>query len=69
MDSATLQTVSLDIPKADMRLFKELAKKMGWLVRTPDKCSSGLDEAIEDYKAGHVHQAKDVDDLMKQLMA
>lgn len=69
MDSATLQTVSLEIPKADLRLIKELAKKMGWLVRTPEKRSSGLDEAIEDHKAGHVHQAKDVDDLMEQLMA
>lgn len=31
------------------------------------KC--GLDEALEDVKAGRVYQAKDVDDLFKQLMS
>jgi hypothetical protein len=31
------------------------------------KC--GLDEALEDVEAGRVYQAKDVDDLFKQLMS
>ncbi len=31
------------------------------------KC--GLDEALEDIKAGRVHKAKNVDDMMKQILA
>lgn len=29
---------------------------------------SGLDEALEDVKAGRVYKAKDVDDLFKQIL-
>jgi len=29
---------------------------------------NGLDLAIEDYQAGHIHRAKDTADLMRQLM-
>lgn len=67
MKTGTLETVRLDMPKADLKILKELAKRMGWIFST-DK-SAGLDEAIEDYKAGRVHKAKDTDDLMKQLLS
>lgn len=33
----TIQGVYLNIPKADMKFFKELAKKMGWSVETKEK--------------------------------
>lgn len=33
----TMQGVYLNIPKADMKFFKELAKKMGWSVETKEK--------------------------------
>lgn len=35
MDSR-LENVYLNIPKADMRFFKELANKMGWKVETKE---------------------------------
>ena len=33
----TIQSVYLNIPKADMKFFKELAKKMGWSIENPKK--------------------------------
>lgn len=67
MKTVTLETVRLDMPKADIKILKELAKRMGWTLST-DK-PAGLNEAIEDYKAGRVHKAKDTDDLMQQLLS
>ena len=39
---------------------------MGWTFEHTQR--NGLDEAIEDFKEGHTHKAKNVDDLMAQLM-
>ena len=51
---------------SDIKFLKELAKRMGWTFEYERR--TGLDEAIEDLKAGRVHKAKDVDDLMAQLL-
>lgn len=51
---------------SDLKFLKELAKRMGWSFEHERR--SGLDEAIDDLKAGRIHKAKDVDDLMAQLM-
>ena len=47
---------------ADLKFLKELAKRMGWTFEYTQR--NGLDEAIEDF----THKAKNVDDLMAQLM-
>lgn len=44
MKIVTLETVRLDIPKADLKILKELAKRMGWTLfqigyTTKFKCS------------------------------
>lgn len=64
MDS-TMEMISFELPKTDLRLFKELAQKMGWVVR---KRKSGIEKSLEDVKAGKVFEAKDVDDLFKQVL-
>lgn len=51
---------------SDLRFLKELSKRMGWTFEHERR--TGLDEAIEDLKAGRTHKAKDVDDLMSQLL-
>lgn len=33
---STLQNVCLNIPKSDMKFFRELAKKMGWTVESKE---------------------------------
>ena len=54
MDS-TIQSVCLNIPKADMKLFKELAKKMGWTVDTKENI-------LKKYVNSRPRQAKISDD-------
>ncbi|APW33277.1 hypothetical protein BWX39_11480 [Prevotella intermedia ATCC 25611 = DSM 20706] len=51
---------------ADLNFLKELAKRMGWSFEHERRTE--LDQAIDDLKAGRVHKAKNVDDLMEQLM-
>ena len=51
---------------SDIKFLKNLAKRMGWTFEYERR--TGLDETIEDLKAGRVHKAKDVDDLMAQLL-
>lgn len=51
---------------ADLNFLKELAKRMGWSFEHERRTE--LDEAIDDLKTGRVHKAKNVDDLMEQLM-
>ena len=60
-------TIKMMLPEAsDLHLLKELAARMGWVIEREKR--TGLDEAIDDINAGRVHKAKDVDDLMEQLM-
>ena len=51
---------------SDLKFLKELANRMGPSFEHERR--SGLDDAIDDLKAGRIHKAKDVDDLMAQLM-
>ena len=61
------ETVRMGVSNvSDINFLKELAKRMGWTFEHERR--TGLDEAIEDLKAGRVHKAKNVDDLMEQLM-
>ena len=61
----TMETISFELPKADSKLFKELAKKM--CLTITDK-KSGIEKAMEDVKTGRVYKAKDADELFKQIL-
>lgn len=61
----TIKSIELDLPQTDLKIIRSLAKRLGWTVRI--KKVSGLEKAIEDYKAGNIYEAKDVDDLMNQI--
>ena len=58
--------IYVNIPASDMKFFKELVKKMGWLIDT--ECMSGIDRALKDVEEGRVYKAKDVDDLFNQIL-
>ena len=57
---------TITVPQVDFNLLKELAKKFGWVIQTEKK--SGIEEALEDVKAGRVYHAKDAHDLIKQCL-
>lgn len=37
MMNTAMQTVNVGIPSSEMKFFQELAKKMGWEIRTPER--------------------------------
>ena len=71
MDSALIQTVSLQLPNSDMKLLKELAKKMGWTARKikEEKKLTEIDKAISDVENGNVKEFSSVKDMMDYLNA
>ena len=56
-------TTTITVPQVDFNLLKEL---FGWVIQTEKK--SGIEEALEDVKAGRVYHAKDAHDLIKQCL-
>ena len=69
MSTKTIHTeiVRMGVSKvSELKFLENLAKRMGWTFERERR--TGLDDAIDDFKAGRVHKAKDVNDLMAQLM-
>ena len=61
-------TVTITDPKEASLIKKLLAKFDSVTISKPSrKRKTGLDEALEDVKAGRVFHAKSVDDLFRQL--
>ncbi len=65
--STTTLTTSITIPKVDLSLLKDLAKKFGWTIN-PSTKASGLDEALNDIKVGNVYHASNAQDLIRQCL-
>ncbi len=64
----TQLTLTITDPK-DASLIKKLLSKFDSVTisHTPRKRKTGLDEALEDVKAGRVYHADNIDDLFRQL--
>ncbi len=71
MSSEALQTLNVQIPASDLRFFKELANKMGWIAKKVKSTTSvsELDKAILDVKKGNVKTFDTLEDMMKYLDA
>ena len=52
LDNNNIETLSLNIPKDDLKLRKERVKKFGWKINRKKK--TGLEEAMDDIKHGRV---------------
>lgn len=68
MDTA-LQMFNVQMPLSDIRLFKELSDKMGWIAKEVKSNSkmNELDKAILDVKKGKVKTFDSVEDMMAYL--
>ena len=61
-------TLTITDPKEASLIKKLLAKFSSVTIsKTVSKRKTGLDEALEDVKAGRVYHASSVDDLFEQL--
>lgn len=64
--TSTLKTFEVSIPEEYTDTLKQFIKALKGKVKTQKKC--GLDEALEDVKAGRVYHANSTGDLMKQIL-
>ena len=60
-------TMAITVPQVDFKLLKELANRFGWIIQTEKKC--GIEEAMEDVKAGRVYHAKNAHDLIEKCLS
>lgn len=66
LDNNNIETLSLNIPKDDIKLLKDLVKKFGWKINRKKK--TGLEEAMNDIKHGRVYGPYDsVDEMFKSM--
>ncbi len=55
----------VSIPESEVKFFKQIAKKCGWNVGKRKK--TGMEEALEDIKAGRVYPIDDIDEYFRKL--
>ena len=66
LDNNNIETLSLNIPKDDIKLLKDLVKKFGWKINRKKK--TGLEKAMDDIKHGRVYGPYDsVDEMFKSM--
>lgn len=66
----TLKTFEITIPEKYVSPIRSLVKSMGGKIKIRKEKKCGLDEALEDVKAGRVSKAyTNVDELWKDLMS
>ena len=67
MNTTTL-TTSITIPKMDLSLLKDLAKRFGWTINNTPANKPGLEEALDDVKNGNIFHASSAKDLIEQCL-
>jgi len=65
MNTTTLQ---ITIPTTDLSMLKKLISGMGWTMSIISaKKKKGIERGLEDIEKGNVFEAKDSEDLVKQI--
>ena len=67
METTTLKTFEISIPEKYVAAIRKLVKSMGGSVKIRKEKKCGLDEALEDVKAGRIYHAESTEDMMKQI--
>ncbi len=62
----SLRTFEVTIPEQYTDTLKQFIKALKGKIKAEKK--TGLDEALEDVKAGRVYQAQSTKDLMEQIL-
>lgn len=60
-------TYTLTVASSQDKLFKSLAKEMGWVIQKPKKKAYGLDKAMADVRKGKVTTYRNVDDFFNKM--
>lgn len=68
METTTLKTFEISIPEKYVSAIRKLVKNMGGSIKIRKEKKCGLDEALEDVKAGRVYSYSNVDEMWEDLM-
>ena len=68
METTTLKTFEISIPEKYVSAIRKLVKSMGGSITVRKEKKYGLDEALEDVKAGRVYSYSNVDEMWKDLI-
>lgn len=66
-NSATTDTFSLEIPKADISFLKSLVKRMGWTVHKTTAKRTAYEQALKDKEQGCINEYANADELFSKL--
>lgn len=63
-----MESMTVQLPSSDIKLLKELSKKMGWITnKSGKKRNNSLDLAIKDIEEGRVKSFNSVQEMMDYL--
>lgn len=67
-EATTLKTFEISIPEKYVSAIRSLVKSLGGSIKVRKEKKCGLDEALEDVKAGRVYSYASVDEMWEALM-
>lgn len=59
-----METVLVQLPKADLGFLKKLINRMGWHIRK----RSAYEQSLDDVRNGDVYEYKSVDDFFNDVL-
>lgn len=64
-----MTTYTVNVPSGKTRFFRSVAKEMGWVIERPKRAEKrcGLDESLDDIKAGRVYTYKNAEELFTKM--
>ena len=66
-NNTTMDTFSLEIPKADISLLKSLVKRRGWTIHKTTVEKTAYEQALDDKEHGRINEYVNADDMFAKL--
>ncbi len=67
LTTTQLDTITLEIPKADVSFLEALVNRMGWKIKRDRRSMSNYEKALNDVECGCVNEYDTPEDLFNKL--
>ena len=67
MEATVIQDVSISLPQSDVRLLREIARRMGWSVKR-QKSKSAFQISMEEAERGEYTEYSSVEDFASKVL-